>query len=108
MPHSATHLPISNFVLADYKREMVYNRLVCRLRTLNIDDFDRYLALLESDANSAECQAFINALTTNLTAFFRKVHHFSPFWRNMRLSVPAASTSGARRPRPARSINLLP
>ena len=55
---------------------MVYNRLVRRLRTLNIDDFGRYLALLESDPNSAEWQAFINALTTNLTAFFREAHHF--------------------------------
>ena len=60
----------AGIVLADHKREMVYNRLVRRLRTLNIDDFGRYLALLENDVNSAEWQAFINALTTNLTAFF--------------------------------------
>jgi len=66
----------AGIVLADHKREMVYNRLVRRLRTLNIDDFGRYLALLESDPNSAEWQAFINALTTNLTAFFREAHHF--------------------------------
>lgn len=66
----------AGIVLADHKREMVYNRLVRRLRTLNIDDFGRYLALLEKDANSAEWQAFINALTTNLTAFFREAHHF--------------------------------
>src|SRR5687768_10028932 len=39
----------AGIVLADHKREMVYNRLVRRLRTLNIDDFGRYLALLESD-----------------------------------------------------------
>ncbi|MDI6936967.1 CheR family methyltransferase, partial [Serratia sp. Se-PFBMAAmG] len=45
-------------------------------RTLNIDDFGRYLALLEQDQNSAEWQAFINALTTNLTSFFREAHHF--------------------------------
>ncbi|AIX73402.1 MAG: protein-glutamate O-methyltransferase CheR [Mixta calida] len=66
----------AGIVLADHKREMVYNRLVRRLRTLNIDDFGRYLALLENDPNSAEWQAFINALTTNLTAFFREAHHF--------------------------------
>ncbi|WP_437611980.1 protein-glutamate O-methyltransferase CheR [Erwinia sp. V71] len=66
----------AGIVLADHKREMVYNRLVRRLRTLNIDDFGRYLALLEHDPNSAEWQAFINALTTNLTAFFREAHHF--------------------------------
>ncbi|WP_345827853.1 protein-glutamate O-methyltransferase CheR [Erwinia sp. HDF1-3R] len=66
----------AGIVLADHKREMVYNRLVRRLRMLGIDDFGRYLALLESDSNSPEWQAFINALTTNLTAFFREAHHF--------------------------------
>nr|MBA2816773.1 Chemotaxis response regulator protein-glutamatemethylesterase [Candidatus Pantoea persica] len=66
----------AGIVLADNKREMVYNRLVRRLHTLNIYDFGRYLALLENYANSAEWQAFINALTTNLTAFFREAHHF--------------------------------
>ncbi|QKJ87514.1 Chemotaxis protein methyltransferase CheR [Paramixta manurensis] len=66
----------AGIVLADHKREMVYNRLVRRLRTLNIDDFGRYLALLENDPTSPEWQAFINALTTNLTAFFREAHHF--------------------------------
>ncbi|RLM27196.1 chemotaxis protein-glutamate O-methyltransferase [Brenneria alni] len=66
----------AGIVLADHKREMVYNRLVRRLRLLGINDFGQYLALLESDHNSAEWQAFINALTTNLTAFFREAHHF--------------------------------
>lgn len=66
----------AGIVLADHKREMVYNRLVRRLRMLGIDDFGRYLALLESDSNSPEWQAFINSLTTNLTAFFREAHHF--------------------------------
>src|SRR5215475_9089596 len=65
----------AGIVLADHKREMVYNRLVRRLRMLNIDDFGRYLALLEQDPNSAEWQAFVNALTTNLTSFFREAHH---------------------------------
>ncbi|MFP1878025.1 protein-glutamate O-methyltransferase CheR [Lonsdalea quercina] len=66
----------AGIVLADHKREMVYNRLVRRLRLLGINDFGQYLALLESDPNSAEWQAFTNALTTNLTAFFREAHHF--------------------------------
>ncbi|WP_158784806.1 protein-glutamate O-methyltransferase CheR [Pantoea sp. BAV 3049] len=66
----------AGIVLADHKREMVYNRLVRRLRMLGIDDFGRYLALLENDINSPEWQAFVNSLTTNLTAFFREAHHF--------------------------------
>ena len=66
----------AGIVLADHKREMVYNRLVRRLRILGLNDFGSYLAMLESDTSSAEWQAFINALTTNLTAFFREAHHF--------------------------------
>jgi chemotaxis protein methyltransferase CheR len=66
----------AGIVLADHKREMVYNRLVRRLRILGLNDFGSYMALLENDSNSPEWQAFINALTTNLTAFFREAHHF--------------------------------
>lgn len=66
----------AGIVLADRKRDMVYNRLVRRLRQLGVADFGRYLARLEAEPQSAEWQAFINALTTNLTAFFREAHHF--------------------------------
>lgn len=66
----------AGIVLANHKRDMVYNRLVRRLRQLQIEDFGRYLAELERDPQSPEWQAFINALTTNLTAFFREAHHF--------------------------------
>ncbi|STQ44974.1 Chemotaxis protein methyltransferase [Ewingella americana] len=34
----------AGIVLADHKREMVYNRLVRRLRILGINDFGQYLA----------------------------------------------------------------
>lgn len=66
----------AGIVLAEHKKDMVYNRLVRRLRALGFDDFDRYLNMLEANPNGAEWQAFINALTTNLTAFFREAHHF--------------------------------
>ena len=64
----------AGIVLADHKQDMAYNRLVRRLRELHLDNFDDYLALL--DRNPAEFTQFINALTTNLTAFFRERHHF--------------------------------
>ncbi|WP_165461138.1 protein-glutamate O-methyltransferase CheR [Atlantibacter sp.] len=66
----------AGIVLAEHKRDMVYNRLVRRLRSLGLDDFGRYLSMLEANPNSAEWQAFVNSLTTNLTAFFREAHHF--------------------------------
>ncbi|MEW7314630.1 protein-glutamate O-methyltransferase CheR [Buttiauxella gaviniae] len=66
----------AGIVLADHKRDMVYNRLVRRLRTLGLEDFGHYLNMLEANGSNAEWQAFINSLTTNLTAFFREGHHF--------------------------------
>jgi chemotaxis protein methyltransferase CheR len=61
--------------LGDSKKQLVYSRLARRLRVLQLNNFDEYLAYL--DHNKNEQQEFINALTTNLTAFFREAHHFS-------------------------------
>lgn len=62
--------------LSESKRDMVYSRLGRRLRALNIEAFKDYLDQLESRNNADEWQAFTNALTTNLTSFFREAHHF--------------------------------
>jgi chemotaxis protein methyltransferase CheR len=57
------------------KRNMVYNRLLRRLRACGVSTFGEYLAIVQRDGSS-EREAFVNALTTNLTAFFREPHHF--------------------------------
>lgn len=57
------------------KQDMVYSRLARRLRVNGMDNFQDYLAFLENN-NGAEWEAFVNALTTNLTSFFREPHHF--------------------------------
>lgn len=62
--------------LSDHKRDMAYSRLARRLRALGLDTFRDYLDRLEATNDSAEWEAFTNALTTNLTAFFREAHHF--------------------------------
>lgn len=61
--------------LSPGKREMVYGRLARRLRALGLASFRRYLDRVEAD-EAGEREAFVNALTTNLTAFFREPHHF--------------------------------
>jgi chemotaxis protein methyltransferase CheR len=61
--------------LSVHKRNMVYNRLLRRLRASAVATFADYLALVQTD-DSPEREAFVNALTTNLTAFFREPHHF--------------------------------
>lgn len=63
--------------LSPSKCEMVYSRLARRLRTHGMDRFGDYIDLLErEDRGGAEWEAFVNALTTNLTSFFREAHHF--------------------------------
>lgn len=66
----------AGIVLAAHKQEMVYNRLLRRVRALGLGNFAQYIHFLESQPQSAEWQEFTNALTTNLTAFFREAHHF--------------------------------
>lgn len=66
----------AGIVVNKQKHGMVYNRLSRRLRELKIESFGRYIQLLESNPNSPEWQCFINALTTNLTSFFREAYHF--------------------------------
>ncbi|HSH47831.1 MAG TPA: CheR family methyltransferase [Halomonas sp.] len=66
----------SGIVLAAHKREMVYSRLARRLRHHGLVRFSDYLARLERQPDAREWEAFTNALTTNLTAFFREAHHF--------------------------------
>ena len=66
----------AGIVLAEHKREMVYSRLAKRLRHHGMTRFTDYLARLERQPEAKEWEAFTNALTTNLTAFFREAHHF--------------------------------
>jgi chemotaxis protein methyltransferase CheR len=62
--------------LNESKQEMVYSRLARRLRATGIISFTDYLNHLENGTNPDEWVAFTNALTTNLTSFFREAHHF--------------------------------
>lgn len=62
--------------LHDGKHAMVYSRLSRRLRETGHTSFSSYLGWLEQQGDGAEWQEFVNALTTNLTAFFRENHHF--------------------------------
>ena len=66
----------AGIALAESKQEMVYSRLARRLRATGIRSFATYLDGLENGSLSDEWEPFTNALTTNLTSFFREAHHF--------------------------------
>jgi len=67
----------AGIALSDTKRNLVYSRLSRRLRALEMTSFREYRAYLA--ANASELESFINAISTNLTKFFREAHHFDHF-----------------------------
>lgn len=82
--------------LTEQKRELVYGRLSRRLRALGLASFRDYRARLSADGE--ELVEFSNAITTNLTAFFREPHHFD-FLREHLLARRAAEGEPSRRMR---------
>ena len=82
--------------LSAHKRDMVYGRLVRRLRALSLEHFSDYLDLVEQDPER-EVQAFVNALTTNLTSFFREEYHFTALADQLR-AAHAARPAGSSTP----------
>ncbi len=82
----------TGIVVDDDKFDMFYSRLSRRLRQLKLGSFAEYCALIRSGDEEEE-RHLINAITTNLTAFFRENHHFE-FLANT--IVPAFLQRGGR------------
>lgn len=68
--------------LSPSKQDLVYSRLARRLKIRCVDSFAGYIRLLQS-GDLQEMEAFINALTTNMTSFFREAHHFPILSRHL-------------------------
>jgi chemotaxis protein methyltransferase CheR len=65
--------------LHDGKKELVKARLAKRLRQLSshgLSGFGDYIEMVRKDASGAEITAMLDALSTNLTQFFRENQHF--------------------------------
>lgn len=86
----------SGIVLSEHKRQMVCGRLVKRLRALGMRTFAEYVDLLKGPAAHAEVENLVNAITTNITHFFREPHHFD-YLRDLVLAPRL--TERPRRPR---------
>jgi chemotaxis protein methyltransferase CheR len=65
----------TGIALSEAKRELVYGRLARRLRKLKLQSFAEYCQLIEA-GEPAELEEMTNAITTNLTSFFREGYHF--------------------------------
>ncbi|MDR3494343.1 MAG: protein-glutamate O-methyltransferase CheR [Ancalomicrobiaceae bacterium] len=78
------------------KMNMVYARLVRRLRELDLSSFSAYCNLLRGPDGQEEMSHLFNALTTNLTRFFREPHHFDHL-RDVVVPALVARASRSRR-----------
>ncbi|RYE07710.1 MAG: methyltransferase domain-containing protein [Hyphomicrobiales bacterium] len=67
---------VAGISLSDAKRTLVIARLSRILRAMRLPTFDAYIEFLETEATASDAQDFVNALTTNLTRFWREEHHF--------------------------------
>nr|WP_041374432.1 protein-glutamate O-methyltransferase CheR [Phenylobacterium zucineum] len=66
----------AGIALSESKATLVYSRLAKRLRSLGLESFRDYCALVAGAGGADERQQMIAALTTNVTRFFREPHHF--------------------------------
>lgn len=85
---------VAGISLSDAKRTLVVSRLYKIVKALRLGSFDAYLDFLEHKGTEKDAQDFVNALTTNLTRFYREDHHFEHLNRYIGELV-------ARRPRKA-------
>jgi chemotaxis protein methyltransferase CheR len=65
----------AGIVLGPNKRQLVQGRLARRLRELNLTSFEAYCDHIR-ESGPEELVGLINALTTNVTSFYRENHHF--------------------------------
>jgi chemotaxis protein methyltransferase CheR len=62
--------------LSESKIPLIASRLNKRLKALQLNDFAAYREILHSETEGAERAELLSTLTTNVTHFFRELHHF--------------------------------
>lgn len=81
----------AGLVVHQHKEAMVRGRLTRRVRELGLPSISQYCALLRTAQLADELPGFLNALTTNHTAFYREAHHFSHLEQ---VALPAMAPGG--------------
>ncbi|MGB6229186.1 MAG: protein-glutamate O-methyltransferase [Litorimonas sp.] len=66
----------TGIAMGEEKTILIRSRLQRRLRELGLPSFRAYCDFVDSPQGRDERTEVVNALTTNLTAFFREPHHF--------------------------------
>ena len=91
----------SGICLGDNKIPLLSARIAKRMRCLGIAEYDRYFDLVTKDGSQQELTELLNAISTNVTHFFRESHHFQTLanmvknggaGRNFKIWCAAAAT----------------
>ena len=88
-------LETTGICLGDSKRELVKRRFSPRVRALGLGSFGAYVKFVKTEG-AEEMSNFCNAITTNLTSFFRENHHFD-YLRNEALPGILQRNESSRR-----------
>ncbi len=86
----------TGIVLGDNKRPMMNSRLSRRLRALKLQNYKQYCDFIVTPEGETEMPHMVNAITTNLTKFFREKHHFE-YLKNTQIPKILASQRGGSR-----------
>jgi hypothetical protein len=87
----------TGIALGPHKRGLLEARLTKRLRALQLASFSAYHEYLRThDASGEERRRFVNAMTTNETAFFREPAHFEHLTATWLPARRAAADAGGR------------
>lgn len=80
----------------DNKRYFVDKRLIDRIETTGADNFRAYFIALRFEADGAELQHLVNAMTVNETYFFRECYQFDCLVNDMLAEVVRHKRPGER------------
>jgi len=82
--------------LGEAKWDLVFSRLIKRVRELNLNTFCAYCDLVESPDSGGERLEMLSALTTNVTRFYRERPHFDHLEREVLPSLMASARKGGK------------
>ena len=83
----------SGISLGDHKQALVSARIGKRMRALGLDDAVDYLHVVASDKSGDELGLLLDAISTNVTHFFREARHFEVLARLIREAAERDQTS---------------
>ncbi len=67
---------VSGITLGDGKEALVSSRIGKRMRQLGLSEFNSYIKMVKQDPGGEEIVHMLDAISTNVTSFFRESQHF--------------------------------